>query len=66
MRWYLQNTSSKQISNEKDMLVVGYGSMLTESLLTVVAPIVLELLQLVDRYRKERLSNNVRIGEVLT
>jgi carbon starvation protein len=60
------NTSSKQISNEKDMLVVGYGSMLTESLLTVVAPIVLELLQLVDRYRKERLSNNVRIGEVLT
>ncbi len=34
------NTSSKQISNEKDMLVVGYGPMLTESLLAVVALIV--------------------------
>lgn len=34
------NTSSKQITNEKDMLLVGYGSMLTESLLAVVALIV--------------------------
>ena len=33
-------TSSKTISNEKDMLAVGYGSMMVESLLGVVALVV--------------------------
>lgn len=33
-------TSSKTISNEKDMLLVGYGSMLIESLLGVVALVI--------------------------
>ena len=33
-------TSSKQISNEKDMLQVGYGSMLLESLLAVLVIVV--------------------------
>ena len=33
-------TSSKSISNEKDMLFVGYGSMLVESLLGVVALVI--------------------------
>lgn len=33
-------TSSKQIKNEKDMLPVGYGSMVLESLLAVVALVV--------------------------
>lgn len=33
-------TSSKTISNEKDMLCVGYGSMMVESLLGVVALVV--------------------------
>ncbi|MEN6411770.1 MAG: carbon starvation CstA family protein [Veillonellales bacterium] len=33
-------TSSKTISNEKDMLFVGYGSMLVETILAVVALIV--------------------------
>lgn len=33
-------TSSKQIRNEKDMLVVGYGSMLVECLLAVLALVV--------------------------
>lgn len=33
-------TSSKTISNEKDMLFVGYGSMMVESVLAVVALIV--------------------------
>lgn len=34
------NTSSKQISNEKDMLFVGYGAMLVESLLAIIALVV--------------------------
>ena len=33
-------TSSKTISNEKDMLMVGYGAMLVESLLAVIALVV--------------------------
>ena len=33
-------TSSKSIANEKDMLTVGYGSMLVESLLGVVALVI--------------------------
>lgn len=33
-------TSSKTISNEKDMLMVGYGSMMCESLLAVVALVI--------------------------
>jgi len=33
-------TSSKSVSNEKDMLPVGYGSMLVESLLGVVALVI--------------------------
>lgn len=33
-------TSSKQISNEKDMLQVGYGSMLLESLLAILVIVV--------------------------
>ncbi len=33
-------TSSKTVSNEKDMLLVGYGSMLIESLLAVVALVI--------------------------
>ena len=33
-------TSSKTVSNEKDMLAVGYGSMLIESLLGVVALVI--------------------------
>ena len=33
-------TSSKQISNEKDMLQVGYGSMLLESLLAVLVIVI--------------------------
>lgn len=33
-------TSSKQISNEKDMLQVGYGSMILESLLAVLVVVV--------------------------
>lgn len=33
-------TSSKQVRNEKDMLTVGYGAMIVESLLAVVAIVV--------------------------
>ena len=33
-------TSSKTVSNEKDMLFIGYGSMLIESILAVVSLIV--------------------------
>ena len=33
-------TSSKTVSNEKDMLCVGYGSMMVESLLGVIALVV--------------------------
>ena len=36
-------TSSKQIRNEKDMLQVGYGSMLLESLLAVLVIVIVAL-----------------------
>lgn len=42
-------TSSKQIKNEKDMLQVGYGSMLLESLLAILVVVVVgSLTQLVS------------------
>ena len=36
-------TSSKQVRNEKDMLQVGYGSMLLESLLAVLVIVIVAL-----------------------
>ena len=45
-------TSSKQISNEKDMLQVGYGSMLLESLLAVLVIVVVGSLSQPERQRR--------------